>query len=114
VSGSKWHCFTANAEYVVEFREAITVTIPSLMKLVEDKYEHVRQKTAEVVRMLANHGEWQLERTHCGTTDRDDEVEFHEAIASKIPLFTKRLESEDREVRSTTVGVIVDLANHSE
>jgi hypothetical protein len=53
-------------------------------------------------------------RKHRGTTDRDDEAEFHEAIASKFPLLIKRLEGEDWDVRSTIVEVIGELANHGE
>jgi HEAT repeat protein len=57
VSGSKWHYFTANADYVVELRGAIAMAIPSLIKLLEDKDKGVQRKAAEVIGHLANHGE---------------------------------------------------------
>jgi hypothetical protein len=42
------------------FREAIASRIPSLIKLLEDKEEFIRQTTIELIGSLANHGERQL------------------------------------------------------
>jgi HEAT repeat protein len=46
----------ANADYQVEFREAITTAIPSLFQRLTDKDEDVRLETVKVVGKLANHG----------------------------------------------------------
>jgi hypothetical protein len=61
VSDFDWYWRTANAKYEVEYREAIAITIPSLVKLLEDKETDVRRKIIELIGELANHGAWQLD-----------------------------------------------------
>jgi HEAT repeat protein len=49
-----------------------------------------------------------------GTTDLDHKAEFREAIASMVPSLIKQLQDEDKDVRSKTVELIGELANHGE
>jgi hypothetical protein len=47
-------------KYEAEFSEPIISSIPSIIELLEDRNEDVRQKTAGLIDKLANHGEWKL------------------------------------------------------
>jgi hypothetical protein len=49
-------CFKANAGYEVEFWEAITRSIQSIMQLGRDSDKHVRSASARLVINLANRG----------------------------------------------------------
>jgi hypothetical protein len=49
----------ANADYEVRFHDAITIVIPSLFQLLEDKEGAVRRQTVEIIGKLAVHGESQ-------------------------------------------------------
>jgi hypothetical protein len=62
----KKHCGTADPDYEVDFREAITDTIPSFVRPLEDKASAVRRETVKLIANLATHGEWQLDViAHC-------------------------------------------------
>lgn len=51
---------------------------------------------------------------NCGETDLKYEVQFHEAIASVIPLLIKLLENDDGFIRRKVVELVGKLANHGE
>jgi hypothetical protein len=58
----KWNGIAGQLTWIteVEFREAMTSSIPLLIKKVEHKTRSVRLAMAELIGKLVNHGEWQL------------------------------------------------------
>jgi hypothetical protein len=89
----------------------MTTNLP-IIKLLKDKAKDVRWWTVELIRNLANHGEEQSD--YCHTANQGCKAEFHEVVATSIPLLLKPLEDKAKEIRCGTIKVIGELADHSE
>jgi hypothetical protein len=84
-----------------------------LLDKLDDDDDDIREQTVELVGKLANYGEFKS-KICGGTADEPYEAEFREPIASTIPLFIRWLEHKAWPVRLQGIGIIGNLANHSE